>query len=275
MRILFILLFFCFTSTVTKSQSETEWFPAGFNIQPFTANFFESRAGMVYLFGEQNLRLDIGYSTDIIRIKLENSSFSAGADLFTFTRLREAENFHFPVEAVDYFFGLNAGYKISDGKNEYGFRFRFSHISAHLVDGRYIRGSDTWVDGQFPRVYSREFIEVFPFYTFNTFRVYTGLTYIFHVKPSWVGKGIYQLGFDYFLTEIINPNIIPFIAYDFRLSEVRKFTGNNIIYIGVRFGKYNSKGVSVRFGYYSGKSVHGEFFENNEDYFISGINIEL
>jgi hypothetical protein len=273
MKILLLLL--TLIPFLNKAQSETKWFPSGFNIQPFTANFYEPRAGILYLFVERNLRLDIGYSSDVVWIETENSKFSAGADFFTFTRIREAENFHFPVEAVDYFFGLNAGYRVSDGKNEYGFRFRASHVSAHLADGRYIRDSNEWIDGHLPRVYSREFIEVFPFYTFSTLRVYAGLTYIVHVKPSWPGKGIYQLGFDYFLTDLINPDIIPFIAYDFRLSEVRKLSGNNIIYAGVKFGNYNSKGISVMVGYYSGKSVHGEFFENNENYFSAGINIEL
>jgi len=275
MRKVSFLLLLLIINPFIKSQTETEWFPSGLNIQPFTANFLEPRVGISYLFGQKNLRLDVGYSSDVVWIKDGNSNFSVGADFFTFTRIREAEEFHFPVEAIDYFFGMNAGYKVLIEKNEYGIRLRASHISAHLADGRFIKGTNTWMDGQFPRVYSREFIELFPYYKFNTLRIYLGITYIVHVKPHWVGNGIYQAGFDYFLVDVINNSITPFISYDFKINHVQKLVGNNIISAGIKFGHYSSKGISVIFSYYSGKSVHGEFFEFNEDYFSAGVNIEL
>jgi len=275
MQKLSFLFLFLILNPLLKSQSETEWFPSSLNIQPFTANFLEPRVGISYLFGQRNLRLDVGHSSDVVWIKTDNSNFSVGADFFTFTRIREAEEFHFPVEAIDYFFGMNAGYKVWNGKNEYGIRFRASHISAHLADGRFIKGPNTWINNQFPRVYSREFIELFPYYRFNTLRVYLGLTIIVHVKPQWVGNGIYQAGFDYFLTDLINNSITPFISYDFKINHVQKFAGNNIISAGVKFGHHTSEGISVMLSYYSGKSIHGEFFEYNEDYFSAGINIEL
>jgi hypothetical protein len=269
MKLLFILIILI--TCISKAQTETEWFPGELNIRPFTANLFEPGAGFSYLLGQRKLRLDIGYSSDVLLIRSGNKFISAGGDFFTFTRLREAENFHFPVEAVDYFFGINAGYKTIKSEIEYGFRLRFSHISAHLADGRYDKSSGAWIDEQLPRVYSREFLELFPFYSFKTFRIYTGLTYLLHVIPSNIGKGIYQLGFDYYFTDLINPSVIPFIAYNLKISEERVLTGSNTVSAGIKFGNYNSGGISIILGYYSGKSVHGEFFEYNEDYFTAGL----
>lgn len=262
-------------SISVPAQTKVEWFPAGLNIQPFTANFLEPRAGTSYLLNEKRLRLDIGTSSDIYRIESGNSVLSFGGDLFTFTRLRSENNFRFPVETIDYFFGLNSGYKITEGDRQYGFRFRLSHISAHLVDGRYDSPSNSWRENLKPFVYSREFIEFFPFYKIGGFRTYAGLTYLFHVIPNNIGRGIYQLGFDYYFPSLISKNISPFFADDFKVSSAGKFYGNNILCGGIKFGKYDSKGFSILLSYYSGKSVHGEYYNINESYASFGINLDL
>jgi len=244
------------------------------NIQPFTANFLEPKAGFAFLLNKSQLRLDISSSSDIYHYKNENLVLSLGADLFTFTRLRGENDFHFPVEAIDYLFGVNAGYRISEGDNEYGFRFRLSHISAHFVDGQYDYSINGWRNGKNPRVFSKEFIELFPFYRLEGFRAYAGLTYLFHVNPDRVGKGLYQLGFDYYMSSLTDM-FTPFLAYDFKLGSIEKYYGNNIISAGIKFGNYKEKGFSIILSYLSGKSIHGEYFDVNENYVTLGFNVDL
>jgi hypothetical protein len=273
MRLL-LLLFFIF-SISSFSQIEKTWFPSGMNIQPFTANFLEPKAGFSYLLRREEIRLDIGTSADIFLYKSGKEYLSFGADLFTYTRLRGKSSFHFPVETIDYLFGINSGYKIVDDDKEYGFRFRFSHISAHLVDGAFDNNIKNWRNGRSPRTYSRELFELFPFYRFNGLRIYTGFTYLVHVNPDFVGKGIYQMGFDYFTDKFIAGVITPFLAYDFKLIKINKYSGNNILAAGIKFGSYYSKGISLTVSYYSGKSVHGEYFNLNESYTTLGINLDI
>ncbi len=275
MRKIFLISVILIFATSNFAQIKKEWFPAGLNIQPFTANLLEARDGAAYLLNRKKIRLDIGTSTDIYRINYGNSVLSFGGDLFTFTRLRSENNFRFPVETIDYFFGVNSGYKIIDGSRQYGFRFRLSHISAHLVDGRYDALSNSWRANLKPFIYSREFVELFPFYKINGFRMYAGLTYLFHVIPKNIGRGIYQVGFDYYLPSLISKNISPFIADDFKLSSIDKYFGNNIICAGIKFGKYDSRGFSIRLSYYSGKSIHGELYFLTENYATIGINLDL
>ena len=275
MRLFLLLFLISLFSFPVKPQAETAWFPSGINIQPFTANFLEPKAGFSYLLGREEIRLDIGTSADIFLHKSGNKFLSFGADLFTYTRLRGRSSFHFPVEAIDYLFGVNSGYKIIDNDKEYGFRFRFSHISAHLVDGAFDNSIKDWRNGRNPRTYSREFIEIFPFFRITTLRFYTGFTYLVHVNPEFVGKGIYQLGFDYFADKLIAGIATPFLAYDFKLTRIDKYSGNNIIAAGVKFGNYNSKGISIIVSYYAGKSIHGEYFNLNENYTTLGINMDI
>jgi hypothetical protein len=270
-----ILLFVLFTS-ISYSQWKQEWFPSDINIQPFTANFLEPRAGFLFSLDKNQLRLDISTSRDMLHWISEKEILSLGVDLFTFTRLRRADNFKFPVETIDYLFGINAGYKkkVLDGK-EFGFRFRLSHISAHLVDGQYDDTNKEWRDGRDPIVYSKEFVELFPYYRINSFRAYVGLTYIFHIIPSDIKKVNFQFGFDYFATQIGSDFMTPFLAYDFKLNGNEKYVGNNIIAAGIKFGAWNQRGLSIYFSYISGKSIHGEFYDLNENYTNIGFNFEL
>ncbi|OGU52801.1 MAG: hypothetical protein A2006_08085 [Ignavibacteria bacterium GWC2_35_8] len=256
-------------------QSQKVWFPDDLNIQPFTANVIEAKAGFEFLLAKSEIRLNAGTSRDFYKVSDENSTLSFGVDFFTYSLLRSESDFHFPVDAIDYLFGLNAGYKTKDEDKEYGFRLRVSHISAHFVDGHFDYSINSWRNGRSPQVYSREFIEIFPFIKFGSLRFYSGFTYLFNVTPDNLGKEIYQAGFDYYMHNAGFGIFSPFIAYDFKLSKIEKFFGNNSFMLGIKFGHYESKGFSIRFSYLSGKSIHGEYYNIREKYSSIGFNLEL
>jgi len=260
----------------SEAQWKKEWFPSGLNIQPFTANFIEPRGGSMIGLDGNRLRLDIGTSKDIFRMRSGEETISFGADIFTYTRLRSQNGFKFPVETVDYLFGINTGFKIVNDGTEYGVRFRFSHISAHLVDGRYSNQSNSWMNNRKPITFSKEFFELFPYYRLHGFRVYTGISYIIHILPVRINRGIYQLGFDYYILPLGCESFTPFIAYDFKLNGIDDvYSGNNIIKLGIKFGNPFASCFSIMFSYISGKSVHGEFYDLNENYTNIGFNLDL
>ena len=273
LRKLFIILLFI--SPVTIAQNHN-WFPSDINIQPFTANMLEPKAGFLISTDNNKLRLDISTSRDIIHWVDDNSVISIGADVFTFTRLRSNDDFKFPVETIDYLFGVNAGYKKHlEPDNEFGFRFRLSHISTHLVDGQYDAQTQKWREGREPFVYSKEFMELFPYYRYKSIRAYLGFTYIFHIIPAELKKINMQFGFDYFAAEIGTELFTPFVAYDFKLNGIDKFIGNNIISVGVKFGNWQARGLSFYYSSISGTSIHGQLFDLRENYSNIGFNFEL
>lgn len=270
-----VYIFIFFNFTLIFAQSEKKWFPSELNIQPFTANFLEPRVGFLFNVKENNIRLDIGNSIDLIQYELTDEVISFGADFFTYTRIRGEKEFHFPVETIDYLFGINSGYKKNIEDKEIGLRFRLSHISSHLVDGQFDKSTFQWRNGRLPEVYSREFIEIFPFIRYDNLRLYFGFTHIFHSSPKNVKKNILQLGFDYFLSNKIDNLINPFFAYDFKLSGKNKYIGNNFINFGIKFGKFNKKGLSIYYSFISGNSIHGEYFDIIEKYSNVGFTIDL
>lgn len=259
-----------------NAQSGIVLFPDNLNIQPFKANTLEPKLGFMFQTYKNELRLDIGNSIDILRYNVNaNETFSFGADLFTYTLLRGESNFHFPVDAVDYFFGINGSYKKSIGNLKYGVRIRLSHISAHFVDGHYDGTNKQWRGGLNPRVYSREFFEMMPFYSYNSLRVYAGYAYLFHVEPSSIGKDNYQAGFDYFAKGFLTDYLTPFVAYDLKVTHIKEYNLNHSVMFGIKTGKPEGKGLSVYMNYYNGKSIHGEYFDFNKKYWAFGINIDL
>ncbi len=273
--VFWFILFLFSVSSISFAQFKHELITSDLNIQPFTANFLEPKSGFLISTDNNKLRLDISTSRDIVKWFDEDESISIGADVFTFTRLRSTDNFKFPVETIDYLFGFNAGYKKKICEYEYGMRFRLSHISAHLVDGQFDSQNKEWREGKEPFVFSKEFIELFPYFRYENFRTYFGLTYIFHVIPKEIKKFNVQLGFDYFATQFGTVYLTPFVAYDFKLNGDIKYIGNNIISAGVKFGKWNQKGLSLYYTHISGKSIHSEYYGVNENYSAVGFNFEL
>lgn len=275
MRRYFYLVILCITTELTSAQWISDWFPENPNVKPFAANFLEGRTGAIYLFDLDKIRLDIGTSRDLIKLTSDENTMSVGFDFFTYTRLRKQNNFKFPVETIDYMFGINYGYKVVYGKKDIGLRFRLSHISAHLVDGLYDKNSEQWIDNRKPFVYSREFFEIFPYYSYSGFRGYLGLTYIFHTVPGVFKKRIIQIGMDYFIDYLRTKNFTPFAAYDLKFSGTTKYAATHTVNTGIKFGQPESRGFSVYFSFISGRNVHGELFDISEQYLAFGFNLDI
>lgn len=275
MKKIFVVFILALSISQLYSQNKVELFPGSLTINPFTANTLEPKLGFLFHSSENELRLDIGNSVDIVRVTNCMSTYSFGADLFTYTRLRKEENFHFPVDAVDYLFGVNFSYKMKFNRLEAGVRVRLSHISAHMVDGHYENTLNVWRDNQNPRVYSREFIELMPYVKFRNLRVYAGFTYIFHIDPVYLKKDNYQIGFDYFVPAKLFGLINPYIGYDLKLIHPHAYTANNSIVAGLKLGKRFGRGMSLYYQFYSGNSVHGEYFDKKVEYSAIGINLDL
>lgn len=257
---------------ITTAQSSSDIFPDDLLVKPFVANTLKPKLGFEFRTNANELSLNIGNSLDILHYKTDSKmTFSFGADLFTYTLLRSQSNFHFPVDAIDYLFGVNFGYH----RSNYGARLRISHISAHFVDGHFSKEENAWRDGRNPKVYSREFFELIPYYTKDNLRFYAGMTYIFSIDPSDIGQDQYQFGIEYFGSSLFSRTLTPYIAYDFRLINIYKYTGNNSIEAGIKFGDEDGNGISLFFRYFSGYSIHGEYFDVKEEFTAVGFNLDL
>ena len=243
--------------------------------KPLTANQLEGRIGSIIQTNQDNLRLDIGASFDLIEFKINDNQLRFGADFFTYTRLRSEKNFKFPVETSDYFFGINSSYKTKFLNQAISMRLRLAHISAHLVDG-YSKNGNFY---KLPFVYSREFAdftfaidslfksEILP----NGIRLYLGHNYVFSNTPDAAETQIFNLGadLDYGLT-----NWLDLAAgIDFKTGFASDDFSQLAFQIGLNFKTALNRGIFVGYYYFDGISLHGLFYNEKDNY--SGIGFQI
>ncbi|HZK75388.1 MAG TPA: hypothetical protein VFD13_00630 [Candidatus Kapabacteria bacterium] len=97
--------------------------------------------------GDRSLWLQMGYGKPILWV----GGVQLGLEGLAWSRLETLTGFRFPVETIDYFFGMF--FTKSEGR-DVQWKFRISHISSHLVDG-----TDSVFGGSSSH-YSREFVEL-------------------------------------------------------------------------------------------------------------------
>lgn len=130
---------------------EDGWYSFWYNLQ---GSFLEpNRFAIVYDVSPERVRLEAGFGAEVIQL----NKTGIGGEILVWSGLKTLDNFRFPVETADYFFGL---YSISElyrhGNITYiKLRTRLSHISSHFVDGT----RDSIIGGSSSK-FSREFVSV-------------------------------------------------------------------------------------------------------------------
>lgn len=246
---------------------------------PLIAHHVEPRVGFSRLVDEERLRLDIGNSIDLLTYKdmLGADRFAVGADFFTWTSLRQEKDFHFPVDAVDYLFGINATWKkVIDASSTLSARLRLSHISAHLVDGSFDPTTDSWRHGVPSRVYSREFFDLVVAWEYDTWlRLYGGGQYVYHIDPADLGKLGLQGGFEAVWRDAAMSGTHLYAAYDLRMLDNGETRAAHGFQVGVKFGPWRGSGLNLFVALYDGPSQHGEYHDRRWSYWGPGMNIDF
>jgi len=244
---------------------------------PLLADPLEPRMGTLFNTAKKDLLLDIGATFDLIDFLPDSScanKLSFGGHMATYSVLRRTSNFKFPVDAIDYIFGVNASYKTNTVlfgiPGEFQGRFRLSHISAHFVDGHVKDG--VWdqenVPFQIPFVYSREFINVQAGFSTQDYRAYVGYQLMFHTIPADINPHSMQIGLELYRNNCKIPGIYPFLATDFKLNpiwdagkdETDGFAGCINLQVGFKTNPIPQKGMRVVLNYSNGMDHHGMYF---------------
>lgn len=252
--------------------------------KPLLADPAEPRIAVMPKISEDGLQLDIGTSADIYQN--EEKTFAVGVDFGTFSLLGTSDNFRFPVDTIDYLFGINATWKTSVDTGSLPFdelsaRLRFSHISAHFQDGHTDEDGNWIQDGPFdiPFTYSREFINLtVALSSSENNRVYAGYQYLWHSIPDNISSHSFQAG-----AEISTP-YNTYLAADFKLLPVWKgeedgetdgYRGTWNLQAGMRLTALGLDRIRIAYNYFSGMSRHGMYFYKPESFSTVGMIVDL
>jgi hypothetical protein len=279
-----LLFFLTIASAAPASASDStetgaRWLRHSLLFTPLRASHLEPRMALSRLVEQHRLRLDIGNSVDVVVFPLgtDAGSIAVGADAFTWTSLRQADNFHFPVDAVDYLFGINSSWRTDlSARFSLALRLRFSHISAHMVDGSYDKTTGAWHDGQLPRVYSREFIEPIVAAEYgDLLRVYAGGQYLTHVDPTTIGRWALQAGFEVAAVGFWVEWLHAYGAFDYKRTSIGYGVSNTSVQAGVKCGDWRGAGANLYVAYFDGYSQHGEYYDQHWKYWGPGLSVEF
>lgn len=273
--VFFISLFFNLHS-IYSQHNGIYFFPTEIVFEPTRASVFESRIGFLKNVNDKNLRLDIGAGIDIIGFRKCNTQYSFGIEAFTFSNLKSESNFKFPVDAIDYFFGVNFNYKRPLANDWFvSSRLRVSHISSHLQDGHVYERADTIFK---PFTYSREFIDIAvvldKFFKKMLIKNLFAVNFLFSTIPDDFGLFSFQYGFEvrYYLHELLS----LYFSNDLKLSTVSDKTNlNENLEMGIKIGKYNSRGVNLFFSYYDGQDYKGQYYNKYLNYKAIGLSVDF
>jgi len=251
----------------------------GLLFKPLVANTYEPRVGILAEARKNRLRLDIGNSIDLLQYRFarESELLAMGADFFTYTLLRGEQNFHFPVDASDYFFGINFNFRKHLSEGILSSRLRVSHVSSHFVDGHYDNTVAAWKDGRPPVVYSREFLDgvaaLEPSSMDGNARLYLGATYLFHVDPKNLARLTAYGGIEYH-SEVWK-NVNTYIAYQATVLKILETSVRHNVQLGEKIGEWDGRGLNLYASYFSGYSIHGEYYNVKDNYFAVGFLIDF
>lgn len=260
-------------------------FPSGLNFMPLKANNQEARLGVLYYISTTNLKVDIGNTVDIISYNLEDNKvkISAGIEFMTYAFSKSYAGKRLQISAVDGFFGGNISFSKDYGNNELQMRFRIIHNSAHLVDGSYDTNTDTWIDGQKPIPFTKDFGEVTIAHKtsldYFELRYYGGLSYATLIRPEELKRYNFHAGFEISTAKIfgklLRNDINLFLAEHFFLDGTSKYFGNQQLMVGVKLGCWDKKGIVVYASYYSGRDIFSSYYDRKIDRFGVGFFVDF
>ena len=249
------------------------------------ADPLEPRIAIMPWLDNDYLQLDIGTSADLYQSK--NGRFAFGIDFGTYSLLRREDNFKFPVDTIDYLFGVNATWKQPLEKDTLPFdelsaRLRITHISAHFEDGHYDEEADEWINEEespfgIPFTYSREFINLVLALSSENHRFYLGYQYLFHTIPDDISRHSFQAG-----AEVSTPGN-TYLAADFKLlpewnddlDKTDGFHGTWNLQAGWRLTGLGLENIRLAYNYFNGMSRHGMYFYDDESFSTLGLIIDL
>ncbi|MDQ3020828.1 MAG: DUF1207 domain-containing protein [Bacteroidota bacterium] len=273
--LIFFLQFLLSDIGLSKDDS-LYFFNSNLVFVPTESSIFEAKTGVTKFINDDYLILDIGVSMDLIGYKANQNTFSFGVDFFTFSNLRTENNFKFPVDAVDYFFGVNFNLKRKvSGKLDLSARLRISHVSSHLEDGHIYERTDTIFT---PFVFSEEFINLafkndYKINSNLSFKGLFALNYIFHSIPD-MSKLSGQLGLELrnYFTKILS----LYISNNLVLASVNSESNlNENFETGFSLGTPGRRSVNFYFDYYDGQDYRGQYYSDYLNYKGLGIRFKF
>lgn len=284
-KLKFTLIFIAITLSFIDllPQAKFVFLPDFTNFKPLRGNHQEARMGINFFPSDSHMKVDIGNSTDVLGLTLTDLYLSVGAEFMAYAYVTSYKGYRLQIDAIDGFFGGNATLRYTPQNITHVIRFRFIHNSAHLVDGHYDIAIRDWINGDEPIPYTRDFGELTYAPEFSggsfTLRPYFLISQSFRRRPEELKRLMAASGIEFRdeapLTKFLDKEVSIFGAVHFFTAGVPEFTGTISTQFGVKFGDWESKGISFFLSYYHGNNMFSEYYSMRISRFGVGFNFDF
>lgn len=280
----FITLLFLSIAVFAQDGYKFTLFPDGLLFNPLQGNIKEPRFGLIYFPDNANLKIDIGYTSDLMEFRINKKlSLRAGIDFYAYGLATSYEGLRLQIDMLDGFFGGNVSARYLLEDSEFKGRLRIIHNSAHLVDGSFLLNENMWKNDYKPIPYTRDFGELTVMYRKSQFGLdnyyYSSLAYSTMVRPLSIKKWTFNFG-----VESVYPGVVKnfydkpielFFVYHNQFSGESAYLASHTLKTGLKFGEWNKKGVLFYFFWYNGFNYFSEFYNVRIKKIGIGFNVDF
>jgi hypothetical protein len=268
-----------------QDTSRTFFFPSEFNFKPLLADHKEAKLGILYYTATTNLKVDVGYASDILQISFpsDNIKVAAGIEFLAYALSTSYEGKRLQIDAVDGLFGGYVSATKSYQTNKLSARLKIMHNSAHLVDGHYDTSSKKWLNDYEPVPFTKDYGELTLAHEINSnsngLRYYGGLTYSTLVRPSELKRINYHAGFEFssdnLFGKILGETENVYFAHHFYLNGTDNYSGNNHTVAGIKIGDWYGRGLVFYVSYFKGFDIFNSYYSFKREKFGAGFEIDF
>lgn len=260
--------------------------PGGTVFPPLPANPEEVRTGVRREFGSMRMRLDVGATYDLIGWRPATDpdvSVRVGAELFVYALTTSYQGLHLQVDAVDGYFGGHVIYRETAGTAATTLRLRIMHLSSHFIDGHFRLETKTWIDGQLPRPYSRDYLELLAAWEPRgndwSVMLYAG------ANQAWFSRPAHMLRFNAFqgflahtsgwTGPVFGKQTTLYIADHFLLTGVGRLAGMNVLEAGIKFGAWEDGGIRLYLSHHAGLEPYHQYYDVRRSDLGIGFSLDI
>ena len=262
--------------------NDRSFMPSGLIFEPLLGNPLESRMAVQKPFSGPELYVDLGNTVDIVRWTYTQQdsnrtlrTITIGGSFFAYGYITSVEGSRLQVDAIDGFFGAHIVYTSELLNRPWKLRFRFLHQSAHMVDGRYDRHSETLIGDHLPVSFARDQIEFTTMHYYGKTRLGGGFGFVVHRYPENISPYTIFLAGDRLLYSSTDEAVHWYTGYFVRGENINSFTFTHSLTAGVKFGTWHGRGIGVALHYYNGLNFFGEYFTDRLDYLSIGFSFDF
>ncbi len=271
----------------TKKDFKFDFLPQGLNFLPLKAGIDEARMGLLYYTANSNLKVDIGNSVDVLGFNFPSSKsrITVGAEFMAYAYVTSYLAYRLQIDAVDGFFGGNVVYSKQLEGGRFVARFRYIHSSAHLVDGHWDNSTGEWINNENPIAYGNNYGELVlakeDNYGWSFLRYYGGLSISTGKKTGGrqLNRILYKAGAEYsfpnLFGKVFSKDENIFLAFNFDVKGIPEYIINQNYLVGIKFGKWEGKGLVFYASYYNGGDVFNQYFNQRVSRFGLGFMFDF